>query len=279
MVENNGDILKVSEPDNFIKVEKNKEKKNKNNEEINGEKIEEKGEDVIFKPIETTINNDSSSKKNMYLNMRRIFVPPHRYTPLKNNWIDIIRPIVEHMKLQIRMNIKMKCIEVRIPPNKITNNGENKNNNNNSDINNNEMYIEKNMNNNIINMQGNLLEKTMDYLKAYMLGFELKDSIALLRLDDIFIESFEIKDVKRLVGGHISRCIGRISGKEGKTKYIIENTTHTRIVLADTKIHILGSFHNIKLARNAICSLILGSPPSKVYNHLKTVSKRIQEKL
>lgn len=35
-------------------------------------------------------------------------------------------------------------------------------------------------------------------------------------------------------------------------------------VLADDKIHIMGSFSNIKLARDAISSLILGSPPGKV---------------
>ena len=38
----------------------------------------------------------------------------------------------------------------------------------------------------------------------------------------------------------MSRCIGRISGEKGKTKFAIENATRTRIVLADTKIHILG---------------------------------------
>jgi RNA-binding protein PNO1 len=44
-----------------------------------------------------------------------VSVPPHRMAPLKQNWELIVKTIVEHMKLQIRMNTKKKAVEIRVP--------------------------------------------------------------------------------------------------------------------------------------------------------------------
>ncbi|KAJ3796083.1 hypothetical protein GGU11DRAFT_833511 [Lentinula aff. detonsa] len=176
---------------------------------------------------------------------RRIPIPPHRMTPLKKDWINIFGPLTEILGLQVRMNVQRRTVEARTSKHT-------------KDI--------------------GALQKGADFVKAYALGFDVNDAIALLRLDDLYLDSFEIKDVKSLQGDHLSRAIGRIAGQDGKTKFTIENASRTRIVLADTKIHIMGSFQNIKIARDAVVSLILGSPPGKVYAGLRTVSSRMRQR-
>ena len=44
---------------------------------------------------------------------RRVPVPRHRFAPLKQNWDSILKTLVEHMKLQVRMNTKRRAVELR----------------------------------------------------------------------------------------------------------------------------------------------------------------------
>ncbi|CAO1391259.1 unnamed protein product [Diamesa hyperborea] len=198
------------------------------------------------KRLSSTARSEGGKKQRLS-STRKIQVPVHRITPLKENWLKIFSPIVEQMQLQIRFNTKTRQVEIRNPVN-----------DNSNDTN---------------------LQKSADFVRAFVLGFEVEDALALLRLEDLFLETFEVKDVKTLRGDHLSRAIGRLAGKGGRTKFTIENVTKTRIVLADSKVHILGSYKNIQLAKRAISNLILGSPASKVYGNLRSVASKLSERI
>lgn len=46
--------------------------------------------------------------------MRKVRVPAHRYTPLKENWEALMAPIVGPLKLQIRMNTRSRTVELKV---------------------------------------------------------------------------------------------------------------------------------------------------------------------
>uniref|UniRef100_A0A7S1FWS8 PNO1 second type I KH domain-containing protein n=1 Tax=Corethron hystrix TaxID=216773 RepID=A0A7S1FWS8_9STRA len=195
-----------------------------------------------FAPLSHTSAPDGSGGR--VTEYRRIRCPAHRLTPLRNDWDLILTPLINYLHLQVRFNTKTRSVELKSGG----------------------------------NTELGSIQKGCDFVTAYMMGFEVADAVALLRLEDLFVESFNVTDVKMLRGDHLSRAIGRLAGQDGKTRFAIENATRTRIIIADQRIHMLGSYANIRVARNAICALILGAPPGKVYNNMRNVAKRMSER-
>lgn len=101
------------------------------------------------------------SLQNANIEFRKIIVPQNRKTPLKQNWLKIFTPVVEHLNLQMRFNVDSSCVEIR------TYEG---------------------------TKDKNSIQKAADFLRAFILGFEVEDALALIRLDEMFLETFEIQD-------------------------------------------------------------------------------------
>jgi RNA-binding protein PNO1 len=69
------------------------------------------------KPEDNTIEFDKVKVEDLGVKRdeyRRVPVPRNRVTPLKQQWDSILKTLVEHMKLQVRMNTKKRCIELKV---------------------------------------------------------------------------------------------------------------------------------------------------------------------
>jgi len=62
-----------------------------------------------FKPL--NLGAQSGVLKNEF---RRIPIPPHRITPLKRDWVNLYTPMVEHLGLQVRMNMQRRAVELKV---------------------------------------------------------------------------------------------------------------------------------------------------------------------
>jgi hypothetical protein len=99
-----------------------------------------------------TPTEHTDSNRPYRIESRKIPIPPHRYSLLKSSWQSIYPPLVEHLQLQVRMNVKNRAVELRTSRH---------------------------------TMDLGALQKGEDFVKAFALGFDTADAIALLRLDDL----------------------------------------------------------------------------------------------
>lgn len=104
--------------------------------------------------------------------------------------MKVYTPIVEYLHLQIRFNLRTRCVEIKT-----------------SDQTEDSQSLQKAGKEESRTINQRMFSYLADFVKAFALGFEVDDALALIRLDDLFLESFEINDGKKSITIHFQFLI------------------------------------------------------------------------
>jgi ribosomal RNA assembly protein len=115
-----------------------------------------------------------------------------------------------------------------------------------------------------------------EIVKAIGRGFNPEIALNLKKLDYI-LEVISISDYAKTQNDMI-RLRGRVIGKEGKARRVIEDILEVSIVIYGKTISIIGRGDSVALARRALESLLNGSPHSNVYQWLEKQRKTHQKR-
>lgn len=106
-----------------------------------------------------------------------------------------------------------------------------------------------------------------DVIKAIARGFNPEVAKKLIN-DDFYFELINLVDYNPKKN-HQERLKGRVIGRDGKARSIIEEYTGCYISVYGKTVAIIGSGDNVRIAHKAIDSLLQGSPHAYVYKWLE----------
>ncbi len=108
--------------------------------------------------------------------------------------------------------------------------------------------------------------RVAEMVKAIGRGFSPEVAVSLL--DDPLL-LFEVIPLSHLTQKTLKRVKGRVIGKNGRTRRAIEDLAGVEITIYGKTISVIGHYHHIKAAHDAIEMLINGAPHSSVYAFLE----------
>jgi len=97
------------------------------------------------------------------------------------------------------------------------------------------------------------------------------DSALLLANEEYMLEDIYIKSITKR--RNLKLVKARIIGKDGMTLRLLSELSDCEIVLHENVVSIIGNFDKIKIAMNAVTSLIQGSKQGNVYSYLEKARK------
>jgi ribosomal RNA assembly protein len=117
------------------------------------------------------------------------------------------------------------------------------------------------------------LYTTRDIIRSIARGFNPDIALLLLKQDYVF----ELIDMTRYVKeNHLMRIKGRIIGKSGKAREVLEELTECYISVYGKSIGVIGEVESVRLCKRALESLVQGAPHAVVYKWLERRRKEIR---
>lgn len=123
-----------------------------------------------------------------------------------------------------------------------------------------------------------LLFRAKEVITAIGRGFSPQRAIPLLQSEDTMLEVIDLRQTVGKSPADIQRLKGRIIGKGGKTRRIIEELTDAEISIYGHTVSIIGNLNQTNVAREAVLMLIKGSQHSTVYRFLQKKRQELKRK-
>ncbi len=110
--------------------------------------------------------------------------------------------------------------------------------------------------------------KIEDVVRAVGRGFNPNKAIKILN-DEIDLELLDIRDWVGKSSNAVHRMRGRVIGRDGRTRELIEELTETYVSVKGNTVGIIGSDFKLNIARRAIEMILEGKEHATVYKYLE----------
>lgn len=110
--------------------------------------------------------------------------------------------------------------------------------------------------------------KASEVIKAVARGFSPEKALKLLENEDLVLDVIDLSTLTDSPSD-LKRLKGRIIGRNGKTREVIEQMTGARVSVYGKTIGIIGDSEQLATVREALNMLIDGAPHGAVYGFLE----------
>ncbi len=123
-----------------------------------------------------------------------------------------------------------------------------------------------------------VLFRAKELVLAIGRGFSPERAFQLFN-EDTILQIIDLRDIVGKSESSMKRLKGRVIGKEGKTRRVIEELTETEVAVYGHTIGIIGKPEQVQIAREAIMMFLQGSQHNTVYRFLHRKRRELKRKM